>query len=174
MDQYGHDTSVDHDFFLQGEEGDYPHPQQASSEDQVHPSDPSVGGAASSSSAPVSTSAGAKRSRRSTSAVWQDFEKVMREEDGVQVRYAKCNTCKHEYTAKSSGGTGHLLRHAATCKKKAGVAMRQTMLHYNPDGSVHHWEYNTDNACKELCRFVARADLPLNISESPVFEDYIQ
>ena len=52
--------------------------------------------------------------------------------------------------------------------------MRQTMLQNNPDGSVHHWEYNTDNARKELCRFIARADLTLNIGESPTFEEYIQ
>ena len=42
------------------------------------------------------------------------------------------------------------------------------------DGSVRHWEYDFTNTRKELCVFIARADLPLNTNESTAFEDYIE
>ena len=52
--------------------------------------------------------------------------------------------------------------------------MKQTVLQYNPNSYIHHWEYDSVNARKELRRFIVRADLPLNIGESAVFEDYIK
>ena len=132
-------------------------------------------GSSGSTSAHTTSSTGAKRTRSTTSGVWNDFQKVFVEEDGVPVRYAKCNICKNTLTAKSTGGTGHLIRHAEKCKKKAGyAAMQQTMLQYNPDGTVRHWEYSSDTARQELCRLIAKEDLPLGFGESPAFEEYIK
>jgi hypothetical protein len=185
MDAGDHDTSIDHDFFLQGLTGDYgPFDTSAAGDDGPdgeppvgsHPDPGDAAGVPSSGSTSAHTlaSSGSKRSRAGTSEVWQDFERIYKEEDGVSVRYAKCYICKNELSAKPSGGTGHLKRHAISCKRKSGAAMKQTVLQYNPDGSVHHWEYDSANARKELCRFIARADLPLNIGESAAFEDYIK
>ncbi|XP_062198524.1 uncharacterized protein LOC133901244 isoform X1 [Phragmites australis] len=175
MDAGDHDTSIDHDFFLQGLTGDYgPFDTSAAGDDGPdgeppvgsHPDPGDAAGVPSSGSTSAHTlaSSGSKRSRAGTSEVWQDFERIYKEEDGVSVRYAKCYICKNELSAKPSGGTGHLKRHAISCKRKSGAAMKQTVLQYNPDGSVHHWEYDSANARKELCRFIARADLPLNIA----------
>ncbi|XP_062201715.1 uncharacterized protein LOC133905724 isoform X1 [Phragmites australis] len=177
MDAGDHDTSIDHDFFLQGLTGDYgPFDTSAAGDDGPdgeppvgsHPDPGDAAGVPSSGSTSAHTlaSSGSKRSRAGTSEVWQDFERIYKEEDGVSVRYAKCYICKNELSAKPSGGTGHLKRHAISCKRKSGAAMKQTVLQYNPDGSVHHWEYDSANARKELCRFIARADLPLNIGSS--------
>jgi hypothetical protein len=43
-------------------------------------------------------------------------------------------------------------------------------LHFAPDGRVAHFEYNPAVARTELCRLVARLDLPLGFGASPKFE----
>ena len=46
-------------------------------------------------------------------------------------------------------------------------------LLFNPDGSVHNWNYNPAVARSELCRLIFRLDLPFGIGEIEAFEDYI-
>ena len=59
----------------------------------------------------------AKRSRPSTSIVWLDF-KLFKKVNGKKVRYAaKCIHCSKQYSALSSGGTGHLIRHRDECPR---------------------------------------------------------
>ncbi|GJN05435.1 hypothetical protein PR202_ga23060 [Eleusine coracana subsp. coracana] len=66
-----------------------------------------------------------KRGRKSTSEAWKDFTPLFRDVNGMQVRYAGvCNHCKAELTARSGGGTGHLLRHHAACLAKAEHALK--------------------------------------------------
>ena len=61
----------------------------------------------------------AKRSRPSTSAVWLDFKKLFKKVNGKKVRYgAKCIHCSKEYSALSSGGTGHLTPHRDKCPRR--------------------------------------------------------
>jgi hypothetical protein len=82
--------------------------------------------------------------------------------------------CKVVLTARSAAGTGHLIRHQKSCRKKTDhVARVQSRLAFNPDGSVHNWNYNPAVARSELCRLIARLDLPLGIGEIEAFEDYI-
>jgi hypothetical protein len=47
------------------------------------------------------------------------------------------------------------------------------LLKYNADGSVVHWEYSPSLARTELCRLIARLDLPLCFGESSAFQEYI-
>jgi hypothetical protein len=47
-------------------------------------------------------------------------------------------------------------------------------LHFAPDGRVAHFEYSPAVARTELCRLVARVDLPLGFGASPEFEEYIR
>ena len=42
----------------------------------------------------------------------------------------------------------------------------------NRDG-FHNWVYNPAVARTELCRLIARLDLPLGIGETQAWEDYI-
>jgi hypothetical protein len=121
----------------------------------------------------ASTNTGSKRSR--TSGVWQHFDEVaMTGPDGRQVTFARCRICKNKLSAKSSGGTGHLKRHAEACAKKQGIQLRQQQLLLNPDGTVRTWEYDPMVARENLARLIARQDLPLNFGESPAFENYIK
>ena len=38
---------------------------------------------------------------------------------------------------------------------------------------MHNWDYNPVVARSELCRLIARLDLPLGIGETQAWEDYI-
>jgi hypothetical protein len=69
-----------------------------------------------------------------------------------------------------------LLRHQQHCKAKiehdrAGIV--QPVLKFNPDGSVQRWEYSASVARMEMCRLIAREDLPLCFAESDAFHEYI-
>ncbi|KAJ1270100.1 hypothetical protein BS78_06G028600 [Paspalum vaginatum] len=44
---------------------------------------------------------------------------------------------------------------------------------FNADGSLVHWEYSPSIARIELCRLIARLDLPLCFGESDAFQEYI-
>ena len=87
--------------------------------------------------------------------------------NGQKVRTAAiCKMCKSKLSARSSAGTGHLIRHQKSCRKKVDhVARVQSRVSYNPDGSVHNWDYNPVVSRSELCRLIARFDLPLDIGE---------
>ena len=87
----------------------------------------------------TSSSTGKRRS-----AVWDDFTEVTENRNGKKVRIAGiCKFCKARLSANSNAGTGHLLRHQKSCKKKSDhAAMVQTRLALNPDGSFRNWEYD--------------------------------
>jgi hypothetical protein len=67
--------------------------------------------------------------RRST--VWDDFTEVTENCNGKKVRIAGiCKFCKARLSANSNAGTGHLLRHHKSCKKKSDhVAMCRRFDH---------------------------------------------
>ena len=101
------------------------------------------------------------------------FEEVTTIQNGKEVRVsAICLHCKNSMSAKSSSGTGHLIRHLDVCpakKEKDRTGKTQSLLKYNADGSVNHWEYSPSVARTELCRLIARLDLPLCFGESSAF-----
>jgi hypothetical protein len=110
-----------------------------------------------------------------TSKVWQDFEPLYKTVDGKRISYGgKCHWCKCTLSAVSSSGTGHLLRHQRDCKVKLAKQGKQPILKFNPDGSMSNWDYCPDRARTQMCRLIARLDLPLNFAESPAFEEYIR
>jgi hypothetical protein len=113
-----------------------------------------------------------RKIRARTSDVWNDFEVV----NSKKTRYAaRCHYCKKVLTALPTGGTGHLLRHRKSCAHKADRdANSQSVLNYNSDGSVWNWDYNPDVARIELCRLIARLDLPLGIGACDAFVEYIR
>jgi hypothetical protein len=110
------------------------------------------------------------------SAVWDDFTEVTENRNGKKVRIVGiCKFCKARLSANSNAGTGHLLRHQKSCKKKSDHAvMVQTRLALNPDGSFRNWEYDPQVARTQLCRLIARLDLPLGIADTDAWDNYIQ
>ena len=117
-----------------------------------------------------------KRSRPSTSAVWLDFKKLFKIENGKKVRYgAKCIHCSKEYSGHSSGGTGHLTPHRDKCpRRREKTRMSQSHISFNPDGSMRNWEYCPIVARTQLVRLLARLDVPIYLGESYAFEEYIR
>jgi hypothetical protein len=109
------------------------------------------------------------------STVWVDFDEVFKKVNGSNVRIAAiCRICKTRLSARSSAGTGHLLRHQKACRKKVDHAARvQSWLAFNSDASLHNWEYDPIFARTELCCLIAMLDLPLGIGETQDWEDYI-
>ena len=106
------------------------------------------------------------------SAVWANFDEIYETVNGVKIcTKATYKVCKSTLSARSSAGTGHLKR---PCKQKTDQRARvQSRLAYNPDGSMHNWGYKPDVARSELCRLIARLDLPLGIGETAAWEEYI-
>ena len=39
---------------------------------------------------------------------------------------------------------------------------------------MHNWDYKSDVARSELCRLIARLDLPLDIGETDAWEEYMR
>jgi hypothetical protein len=99
--------------------------------------------------------------------VWVDFEEICEIVNGNSVRIAAiCKMCKSRLSARSAVGTGHLIRHQKSCRKKTDHAARvQSRLALNPDG-LHNWVYDPAVARTELCRLIARLNLPLSIGET--------
>ena len=60
--------------------------------------------------------------------------------NGQKIRTAAIyKMCKSKLSARSSAGTGHLIRHQKSSRKKADHAARvQSRLSFNPDGSVQN------------------------------------
>ena len=58
---------------------------------------------------------GTTSSSKRKSSVWADFKEV--KENDVRVA-AVCNMCGKRLSARSSAGTGHLIRHQSSCRKK--------------------------------------------------------
>ena len=109
------------------------------------------------------------------SAVWVDFNEIYETMNGRKI-YTKvtCKMYKHTLSARSNAGTGHLKRHQKSCRQKTDQAARvQSKLAYNPDGSMHNWDYKPDVARSKLCCLIARLDLPLGIGETEAWKDYI-
>jgi hypothetical protein len=112
-----------------------------------------------------------------TSDVWHYLDVLSKDVKGKLVRYgARCKFYKKKLSGKSTSGTGHLLRHVKSClrKQQAATSSNQTNFYFAPDGRVAHFEYSPVVVRTELCHLLARLDLPLGLSASPEFEEYIR
>ncbi|XP_066368059.1 zinc finger BED domain-containing protein RICESLEEPER 2-like [Miscanthus floridulus] len=110
------------------------------------------------------------------SKCWGDFEEVYEKINGVDVRVrAICKMCRTVLSARAAAGTGHILRHQKSCKQKLDNASRvQSRLAFNADGSLYNWNYDPAVARTELCRLIARLDLPLGFGDTDAFEECIK
>jgi hypothetical protein len=112
---------------------------------------------------PDSDAGGSNSNSKKRSKCWNDFDELTKIVNGKKVRYvACCDFCKQTLTARSTSGTGHLLRHNCPAKKaheRSGQV--QFVLKYNVDGTLQCWEYSASIARTELCHLIARDDLPL-------------
>ena len=64
---------------------------------------------------------GTSSSGKRKSSVWADFKEV--KENDVRIA-SICNMCGKRLSARSSAGTGHLIRHQSSCRKKTDHAQK--------------------------------------------------
>jgi hypothetical protein len=172
--------SINHDLRLMGETGDDEDGHGDLGSSVAAPidlvaEDPGGGNGEGGPKAATAAHGSRDRKRSNTSKVWTDFEPMYTIKDGKWVRYGgKCHWCKVTLSTVSSSGTGHLLRHQRDCKVKKAKMGKQSMVRFNPDGSVRNFDYCPHRARTEMCRLISRLDLPLNFGESPAFEEYIK
>ncbi|XP_066344426.1 zinc finger BED domain-containing protein RICESLEEPER 1-like [Miscanthus floridulus] len=119
--------------------------------------------------------AGTCNNSKHKSPVWADFEEIYEVINGSSIcTKVVCKMCKSTLSARSAAGTSHLKRHQKSCRIKTDQRARvQSRLSYNPDGSVYNWDYKPKVARSELCRLIAKLDLPLGIGETDAWEEYI-
>ncbi|XP_066361541.1 zinc finger BED domain-containing protein RICESLEEPER 2-like [Miscanthus floridulus] len=119
--------------------------------------------------------AGTGNNSKRKSPMWADFEEIYEVINGSRIcTKAICKMCKSTLSARSTAGTGHLKRHQKSCRIKTNQRARvQSRLSYNPDGSVYNWDYKPEVGRSELCRLIAKLDLPLGIGETDAWEEYI-
>ncbi|KAK2648818.1 hypothetical protein Ddye_016307 [Dipteronia dyeriana] len=113
--------------------------------------------------------------RKLTSDVWQCFNIVqMTLPNGTSGLRAKCKFFHKDY-ATSTGGTRHLRRHMHKCMPSHGQVdtTTQTQLQRHPDGSVTTWQFDAKQARECLVRYIAQADQPISIGESPFYKELI-
>jgi len=133
--------------------------------DGTHPidldADVGVGGVAASTDTHGTSSTGG--TGKLISPVWEDFTEIKEGKIRVAAIYKMCGK---RYSARSAADTSHLKRHQKSCKAKHDNDKRvQSRLALNADG-LHNWVYDPTVARTELCRLIARLDLPLGIGET--------
>lgn len=67
-----------------------------------------------------------------------------------------------------------IFRHQKACGQNANQSGKVQSWTCNPDGTFHNWDYKPDVVRLELCRLIARLDLPFGVGETNAFEEYIQ
>jgi hypothetical protein len=109
------------------------------------------------------------------SDVWSYFDEVKDGEGPTVVRIeAICKHCSAKYSAIPANGTTHLRHHMKKCMKlKNHSDMVQAKLALNANG-LANWKSDPMVARIELCRLIARLDLPLGIGETQAWSDYIK
>ena len=116
---------------------------------------------------PSGTTEGQASSRKRTSAVWDDFDRVMI--DGVWK--AKCKKCAKLYSCASTGGTGHLKRHQES--HRVTSSHLQSTLNIQGGSLVGNFAYNHENQRKALVKWIVRDELHFSLCESFNFEEYV-
>jgi hypothetical protein len=51
---------------------------------------------------------------------------------------------------------------------------KQSIIKFNPDGSVRNFDYCPHRARTKMCKLISRLHLTLNFGESSAFEEYIK
>ncbi|XP_021321373.1 zinc finger BED domain-containing protein RICESLEEPER 2-like [Sorghum bicolor] len=136
----------------------------------THTMSTGVNGNGDGNATPSSGTCGKRRSK-----CWETFDEVFEMINGNRVRVkAICKICKKVLSGRSAAGTGHILRHAKGCLAKLDRQNKvQSRLAFSSDGALHNWNYDPTVARTELCRLIARLDLPLGFGDTDAFEEYI-
>jgi hypothetical protein len=98
--------------------------------------------------------------------------------DGSLEERAFCKICGADFSSKTSGGTGHLTRHAEKCTKKneKGKTLQtqiQTQIAFSPQGHVTTWHFDPEIARENHAKFLAENNLSLSFGSNESWNEYI-
>lgn len=117
---------------------------------------------------------GRKRKRKTTSGVWEYFDKVT-----IKGRErALCKGCKNDYVGGSKSGTTHLWEHLKKCLKttnKVDIAqsfLKGTIKKDSTSITVGKYKFSQDLARHELCNMIALHGYPLSMVDHIGFIRY--
>ena len=82
---------------------------------------------------------------------------------------AKCKTCGKIFSAKTTGGTGHLSRHMRKCGQPATDLTQPRLSASHPTGFTYNYERDRD----ELGKMLVHSETPFLFSENDAFNRYI-
>ena len=82
---------------------------------------------------------------------------------------AKCKTCGKIFSAATSGGTGHLVRHQRICGQPASDPAQPRISVSHPSGFIYNYERDRD----ELGKMLVHSETPFLFSENDSFNHYI-
>ncbi|XP_010272686.1 PREDICTED: zinc finger BED domain-containing protein RICESLEEPER 2-like [Nelumbo nucifera] len=88
-----------------------------------------------------------KKTKRLTSLVWNDFERVKR----ADACYAVCKHCKKKLSGSSTSGTSHLRNHLKRCRKRSNHDIAQLLVvrEKKKEGSLDLENFNFDQEQKK-------------------------
>ncbi|KAK9690066.1 hypothetical protein RND81_09G102300 [Saponaria officinalis] len=107
----------------------------------------------------------AKRHRRLSSPVWDQFE-IQNEPDSNGNLVCKCKKCGKTFLAGSKNGTGNLIRHLKSCKGKSFRDIGQFILQINCGSLVSKLpKFSADELRQLVAIAIAKHNLPLQLVE---------
>ncbi|KAK9682394.1 hypothetical protein RND81_10G070700 [Saponaria officinalis] len=107
----------------------------------------------------------AKRNRRLSSPVWDQFE-IQNEPDSNGNLVCKCKKCGKTFLAESKNGTVNLIRHLKSCKGKSFRDIGQFILQINCGSLVSKLpKFSADEFRQLVAIAIAKHNLPLQLVE---------
>ena len=82
---------------------------------------------------------------------------------------AKCKTCGKIFSATTTGGTSHLVRHQRKCGQPASDPAQPRISVSHPSGFIYNYERDRD----ELGKMLVHSETPFLFSENDAFNHYI-
>jgi hypothetical protein len=98
--------------------------------------------------------------------------------DGTLEERAFCKICGADFSSKTSGGIGHLTRHAEKCTKKNEKGKMtqtqiQTQIAFSPQGHVSTWHFDPEVTRENHAKFLAENNLSLSFGSNESWNEYI-
>ncbi|KAK9689969.1 hypothetical protein RND81_09G095000 [Saponaria officinalis] len=103
-----------------------------------------------------------------TSAVWADFVLNKNKQD----LKAKCIHCGHIYSAKTKGGTGHLLRHQEICPARNVDERQPSISQFIQKSNPLPFTYSYDDDRLSMSRMVVQTEQSFLYVEGRPFNRY--
>ncbi|KAJ4957691.1 hypothetical protein NE237_024802 [Protea cynaroides] len=123
----------------------------------------------------VDVEASQPKRRKTTSEVWNDFERTVHGDKSV---IATCKHCGKIFNGTSVLGTTHLNNHRKTCKRRTckDVGQHLLALSESTDESalkLANFKFDSERTRKDFARMIAKHCYPFNMVDHEYFQIYV-